>query len=681
MTTHVDDADLETRSVKTFCRFCTALCGVVVTTRGDQVVTIRGDSDHPLSRGYTCPKGRALGELHHSLDRLDHPLMRRDGRLIEVSWEECLDDLGARIDTIREESGPDAIGMYLGTGSAFDAAGRRTAERWLQAIGSKSKYTSNTVDTPCKPLVSEMMSGFPGLVPAIDHERAGLTILIGLNPAVSHGHVNGFPDPVVRLRQLARQGELWVIDPRKTESARLAHRHIASRPGADYAILAYLVRELLRDGADESYLAAHASGVKTLRTAVERFDLATAAEISGVDSMDLSDLLAAIRSNGKVAAQTGTGTTMSAAANVTEWLTWALHIVTASYDRPGGMWFNPGYLRQMDNRAWQASDAVPGPGPSSRPELPQRWGEYPCAGLADEIETGNLRALLVVGANAITSLPDTGRLTAALHELEVLAVADIVANETSAIASHVLACAGPLERADLPHFVDQYQPEVATQYAPAVFTPGGNRRPMWWPFAVLAERQDLHVLPAQLRAAECTDDDLLSVLGDRSRTSFAELKSADGGVVSQRAVFGWVEEMVLPEGRWRLAPDPLVEQLASLQLPAPLVLTPRRQLRHLNGQLHNVPGMRRRDVAEVLMHPADAAEAGVDDGSTVRISVSNGELVAQVTVDDAMRRGCVSVPHGYAHTNVNLLTSAVVGVDPLTGMILQSGLPVRVEPV
>ncbi len=639
---------------------------------------VRGDPDHPLSQGYTCPKGRVLGELHHSPQRLDGPMMRRDGAQVDVTWDECLDDLDALLESVIAESGVDAVGFYFGTGSAFDGAGRRTVERFIQALGTKSRYTSTTVDTPCKPLVSEMMSGYPGLTPHIDSGSAELCIFIGVNPVVSHGHVSGFPDPVVRLRNLAKQGEVWVIDPRRTETARLADRHLAPRPGTDYAIMGFLVRELLRRGADDAYLADHAIGVDELRAAVEQFDCETAANIAGVEASDLDDLLAAVRRNEKVAAQTGTGSTMASAANVTEWLTWALHVVTGSYDRRGGMWFNPGFLRQADLRDWGASDAASGAGPTSRPDLPSRWGEHPCAALSDEIEAGNLRVLFVVGANAVTSLPDTERLQAALPKLDALIVADIVDNETTALASHIFACAGPLERADMPHFVDQFQPAVATQYAPAVVPLGESRRPMWWPFARLAEQRGLQVLPGELTADDCTDDDILRVLGDRGRIDFAALKEA-GPVVSEEAVFGWVEDKVLPEGKWRLAPGPLVEQLATLESPARLVLTPRRQPRHLNAQLHDVSGMRRRDRPDALMNPIDAANAGVSTGDSMKISSRTGEIEVVVKIDEAIRRGAVSVPHGYAGTNVGVLTSAEEGVDPLTGMILQGVLPISVE--
>lgn len=677
----------------TFCRFCVALCGVIVETDGDRVVGVRGDPDHPLSRGYTCPKGRALGAWHHHPRRLDRP--RVDGR--EHSWSDTLADLGARLRTVVEESGPSAVGVHFATGSAFDAAGRRTGEKLLQAIGSRSKYTSTTIDTPCKPLVSLMMSGHPGLVPALDHRDATLPVFIGVNPPVSHGHLNAFPDPIVRLRELARDGrEMIVIDPRRTETARLATRHLAVLPGTDYALLAYTIRTLIDSGSiDTAYVERHTwpGELDALRRAVDAFDRESAGAVCGLGGDDLDALADAIRRHGKLAGQTGTGVTMTAPANTIEWLLWALHIITGSYDAPGGMWFNPGYLRCFDRRSASgaAADAPPplrepGRGPRSRPELANYLGEYPCAALCDEIEAGNLRALVVLGGNLITSLPEPARLAAALGRLDVLAVCDVIDTETTALATHVLPAAGQLERADIPHFIDQFMPTVASMYTPAVMIPMHERKPMWWMLAAIGAELGHDLLPKGTTLDTCTDDDVLGPVADRSRSSFAELAAARVDV--RQPAFGWVRERLLPGGRWRLVPEPLAAQLADL---APdrtsgaassigaLRLAPRRQLRHLNSQLRDVTAPSgRSDSPDVLMHPLDAP---APDGARVRVASAAGSLVGTLKHDAEIRRGAVSVPHGYADVNVGELTSSRLQVDPLSGMVCQSGIEVTVEAI
>ena len=127
-------------------------------------------------------------------------------------------------------------------------------------------------------------------------------------------------------------------------------------------------------------------------------------------------------------------------------------------------------------------------------------------------------------------------------------------------------------------------------------------------------------------------------------------------------------------GGWRLAPQLLVDQLAALAMPAPLVLVPRRQVRHLNSQLDFLG-----EIVEVIVHPDDAAAAGVVDGQAVVVRSAQGELVGVAKVDPSIRAGAVSVPHGHQGANVNLLTCKD-DIDPPTGMALYSGIPVSLHP-
>lgn len=313
-----------------------------------------------------------------------------------MSWGEALDDLASRLIRIREEDGADAIGGYLRTAIAFDSAGYHAANAFLASLGTAQRYTCATLDTPCKPLVAELMSGFPGLHPIPDPESTRMLLLVGTNPVVSHDHLTGFADPIARLRAVSRDGEIWAIDPRRTATTRLAWTHLQIRPGTDAWILAALVREILDEGADTEFIEAHAEGVEELTHAVAPFDLARAADHTGVPLAALESLVAAIRRYGRLAAVSGTGSTMSAAANVNEWLLWTLQVITGSFEPEGGAWFNPGFCSRLDgSSAWVPGSGTSEPGPASRPELPRRIGEYPAAGLVDEIEAGTVRALFV----------------------------------------------------------------------------------------------------------------------------------------------------------------------------------------------------------------------------------------------------------------------------------------------
>ena len=658
-------------TVRSFCRICTSVCGILVDVEGDQVVRVRGDHDHPFSHGYTCPKGRALPLLHHHPDRLERPQMRVDGQLHDTSWQACLDDLGTRLKDIIDRHGPESVAFYFST---MESAGFRMAEALHAAIGTPAKFSPLTIDGTAKPLVSDLVGGFMGLSGRTDLDNADFLMLVGVNPVVSHGHAISMPNPTGTVRDIAKRGQVWVIDPRRTETARLATGHLAPRPSTDHAVLAYLVREILRDGRKTDV---PVQGIDALAAAVEPFTLEHAAALADVPEAELTRLCEAVRAAKCVAIETGTGVTMTAdRANVTQWLAWVLMILTGAMNRPGGTWFHPGFAYQLE----VFGDLLPitpiegsfGPGPRSRPEAQAFINEWPCAVLPDEIEAGNIRALINVGGSLVTCMPETGKLIPALQNLEVFATTEIINNETTQLATHVLPTKDPLERPDIT-IHDVLSARVSVQYSPAVVEPVGERRSMWWVFAELGRRlgYDLGTLGDP---DSSTDDDVLAVLLAGARTKYDDVAATGWAEVPQDLPAPWVDEHIERMGGWRLAPPLLVDQLSALEPPASLVFVPRRQRKKLNGQL-DFMGER----AEILIHPDDGVAAGVVDGQQVTVRSANGELTGIAKIDDAIRRGAVSIPHGHHDANVNRLTNKD-DIDVVTGMVRYSGIPVSLHP-
>ena len=245
----------ELRTVRSFCRICTAVCGILVDVSGDEVVRVRGDQDHPFSHGYTCPEGACVAA--------DAPPPRASRTSTDADRRPApTDDLGdlprrprdaARVPSSTRTE-PEAIGVFFGSGVGMDAAGYRTAEALYKALGTPARFSPLTIDGTAKVIVSDQVGGFPGLSPHVDADHATLVVYVGCNPVVSHGHTSAMPDPVTAIRALRARADVWVVDPRRTETARLATDHLAPRPGTDFAVLAMLVREILRDGADRDVL-------------------------------------------------------------------------------------------------------------------------------------------------------------------------------------------------------------------------------------------------------------------------------------------------------------------------------------------------------------------------------------------------------------------------------------------
>ena len=669
-------------NLRTYCRVCMTHCGLVADVAGDRILRVRADRDHPITRGYSCAKGRATDRIHHHPDAITHPLMRVNGALVPVSWDEALDDIAAKLRAIIDAHGPHAIGIYFGSGLGLDSSGYAMEEAFYRSLGRPPKFSPLTIDGTAKVMIAGAMGGFPGLNPKTDYDDVEMLIYVGTNPMVSHAHNTGMFNPAVFIRAAAERGEVWTIDPLFTETARWSTRHIAAYPGKDYAILAWLVREILDGGPLD--LQQPVSGLAELRAALEGYDRAQAAAIAGVPEADLEDLLAAVRRRRRVVVETGTGITMSAGCNLTQWFAWVLMILTGAMNRKGGAWFHPGFLRPFESSKLPMADAW-SPGPTTRPDVLGLVGDWPCAVLPNEIEAGHIRALMNFGGSILRSFPDTNALTAALNKLELHVDTEIIANETTALCTHVLPTKGAVERAEITRW-DTLAWNVSMQFTPPLVKPIGERRSAWWVISQMMRRAGMPGVPDDVPADdrhEGADEYMLSRLFKHARCSFEELKARRYVEMPFEFPAAWLDAHVERIGGWQLAHPRLVEQWhemrradeAALGRPRPLCYSSRRQRSKFNAQLSFLGAP-----ADIILHPDDAAAHGIADGQRVRVHNASGEITLVAKVDAHMRRGVVSIAHGHETANVNYLTS-VANVDRLGGMALNSGVPIAVEPV
>lgn len=670
----------------TACRICAVGCGtfvdVAVDEHGDErVIKVSGDPDDPWSRGYTCTKGRAGPDVHHRAERFDTPFVRRHGELVAVSWEEALDDIAARLAAIREEAGPAAVAHYVGTGGPLDPSGYAMAHGFFRAFGTDQHFSALSIDCSGKALMPQLVSGVQ-LMFQPDIERTELLLAIGVNTVVSHGHGLMVADPLVRLRALhARGAKVVVVDPRRSETAHHADLHVAVRPATDPALLAHLVRTVLGQRPDAGYLAAcaDAAGVERLRAAVEPWDVDRTAAVCDVPAADVERLDELVLAAGRVAIETGTGTTMNRSANLTEWLVWALSAVTGSLDRAGGATFNPGFLRPVE-------DALPsgrgdlGPRAASRPDVPRLvTGEMPCSVLADEIEAGALRALVVRLGNPALAIPGNDRLRTALAGLDLLVALDVVPTATTELASHILPIADHFERGDAVTGYLQATPFL--RWAPAVVEPLGERRPQWWVFAELSRRLGLPLFGSRKRDAllagvELDDAAIAAALADGARHPWDEVRAAPYGVLDDALDAGWLIPDRLP-GLLDVAPPEVATAFAEWAPPATpmdgqLVMINRRTANRYNTFAV------RPSIPTVLVHPDDAQRLGLAGGDVTEVATANGACRAAVELAEVMRPGVVSMPHGFADADVNALTTCTTA-DALNAMPEMSGFVVSLS--
>ncbi|WP_234410497.1 molybdopterin-dependent oxidoreductase [Caldalkalibacillus mannanilyticus] len=216
------------------CPLCEATCGLEIHTLEGEVVHIQGDKLDPLSRGYICPKGYSIKELHSDPDRIRTPMIRHGADWKEVSWEEAFSEIEKGLIPIIQEYGRNAVATYLGNPNVHNLGGLIYAPIFLRALGSRNIFSASTMDQIPKQLSSELLFGSDAYIPIPDIDHTHFLLIIGANPLSSNGSLMTAPNMRKRLNELkSRGGKLIVIDPVRTLTAKLADEHYFIRPGSD----------------------------------------------------------------------------------------------------------------------------------------------------------------------------------------------------------------------------------------------------------------------------------------------------------------------------------------------------------------------------------------------------------------------------------------------------------------
>src|SRR5687768_4937034 len=267
------------------CPFCEATCGLEVTLRDDEVVKVRGDAEDVFSRGFLCPKGVALKDLHDDPDRLRTPMVRgADGELRPATWEQAWAVIGDRLGALTAEHGRDAVAVYIGNPAAHGLAALLYGRVLIKALGTRSVFSASTVDQRPKEISSGLMFGAPLSVPVPDVDRTQHLLMLGANPLASNGSLMTAPDMRGRLKAIReRGGRIVVVDPRRSRTAEEADEHHFIRPGTDAHLLFGIAHVLFEEElADPGAMAEHCTGLEEVRALTAGFAPEVVAEVCGI---------------------------------------------------------------------------------------------------------------------------------------------------------------------------------------------------------------------------------------------------------------------------------------------------------------------------------------------------------------------------------------------------------------
>ena len=335
---------MATATVHRQCNLCEAHCGINVEVDGAKVLRITGDPEDEFSRGYICPKAAALADLYEDPDRLTKPVRRTGDGWEEMEWDEALDFAADGLRRVRDDHGRDAVATYLGnpgahTWSVLSFLGLRFV------LGTANNSSATSTDQLPQHLTSAEMFGNLALFPIPDVDRTQHMLILGANPAVSNGSLMSAPGVRDRLRGiLERGGTVVVVDPRRTETAKLATEHVQVRPGGDpYLLLGMLHVLFAEELVDLGALAGFADGLEEIGALAREW---TPERAAGPGRRGRRDRSPGWRASSRLAesavAYGRVGVCQTQTGSVTHWLINVLNAVTGNLDRPGGAMFtNP----------------------------------------------------------------------------------------------------------------------------------------------------------------------------------------------------------------------------------------------------------------------------------------------------------------------------------------------------
>jgi anaerobic selenocysteine-containing dehydrogenase len=351
-----------------------------------------------------------------------------------------------KIKRILQEHGPDSIAMYVGTAAGFGVLHPVFAQGFMQGVGSRSMYASSTQDCSNKFAVADHMYGFPFTQPFPDLHNTNCLIVVGANPVVSKWSFLQVPNPSLHLKEMERRGaKLFFVDPRKTESAKVAGEHVFIRPGTDVFFYLSFLNELFKQGGtDTEKAAAYMEGAEELKALVTAWPAERSAEVTHIPAEQLREMVKAYLDADGAALYSSTGVNMGGNGLLAFWLQECINALSGNLDRKGGTLVGRGV---MDFPKFGAKNGILMRRDKSRiGNLHSVNDAFPGGVLADEILTPGdrqIKALIVTGGNPLLTMANSNRLRKAFSELELLVTLDILPNETGSIGHYMLPCTSP----------------------------------------------------------------------------------------------------------------------------------------------------------------------------------------------------------------------------------------------
>ena len=687
------------------CNLCEAICGLEIETQGNTVVSIRGDKNDPLSKGYLCPKAFALKDIYEDPDRLRAPMKRVGETWQKISWEQAFAEIGEKFKAVRSQYGNDALGIYHGNPSVHNVGTILNAGTLVRALKTKNAFSATSADQLPHHFVGWLMLGHPFLLPVPDILRTQYMLILGGNPLASNGSMMTAPNVSEHLDNIKKRGgKVVVIDPRKSETAARASEHIFVKPGTDIFFLLGIIHTLFAENlVNLGKLKTFTEGIEALKNVVQNYSPEFVAPITGIEVETIVRIAREFASAESAVCYGRMGVSVQKFGGVCQWLVWAINILTGNFDSVGGAMFT---TPAFDILASAKPKNIFKRWHSRVRGLPEFMGELPVSVMAEEMLTEGevkIRAFITNCGNPVLSTPNGTQLEQGLENLDVMVSIDIYLNETSRHAHYILPPVTGLQVSHYDinfHALSMYN---TAKYSPITFEKSDDERYDWEIIQTLAHVISGDETPLKLQKPEITIDYMLK--SGPHKLSLQQLIDTPGGIDLGFLQPQLPERIIHTDKKIQLAPEILVNDMTRVATEAQrlrantptsdaFTLIGRRSLRSNNSWMHNSEKlMKGKNRCTALMNESDAAALGLKNNEIVRVQSRVGAVEIPIEITNDMLRGVISIPHGFGHTRANTnwkiaqnhagvsandLTDETI-IDELTGNAAFSNVLVRIE--
>jgi anaerobic selenocysteine-containing dehydrogenase len=422
---------------KTTCVMCAVCCGLEVKVENNRIVKVRPDKDSPISEGYVCRKGMNIAYHQHNADRLLYPMKKAGGKFERISWDQAIGEIAEKLKKILQEHGPRSLASVAG-GGEFNFYPIRFLAGFVQALGSRYQYSSANQEFAGRYWAHGLTFGSQMLELVPDYENTGMLMAVGWNGMMSH-HI---PQARRVFTRISKDPDklLVVIDPRRSETAKIANIHLALRPGTDALLLKSMIAIILKEGMhNQEYIDKHVNGFKEILPWFAGFDVNAALKVCELEYDQVFHVCQEFAKR-QSCLRDDLGILMNRHSALVSYLLVVLLAICGRIGVPGGNYLAGGkmYSDPKDPKTWRTAVT----------NIPAIGGMFSPNVMPEEIANDRpdrLRAAFVMGANPLRSYADTTAYEEAFGLLDLLVVTEIAMSETAALAHYVLPCRSTYE--------------------------------------------------------------------------------------------------------------------------------------------------------------------------------------------------------------------------------------------